>query len=165
MDHPHPLGLAPIDRHNWQESLAVKVAPEQLPLVAGYEPVALLILAKAYIRPGDLEWEPLALISDGSVVGVVALAHSPTHTEVRHLAIDVSSQGRGLGSMAVELLLGHVSETRPTCQAVQLTVHPANERAQRLYRRHGFVPNGQMRDGEPIWVLDLKPGGPRSGTE
>jgi diamine N-acetyltransferase len=164
MDNPHHLRLTPVDRDNWQASLAVEVTPEQLPFVAGYQPVALVILAKAYIRPGDLDWEPLALTAEGSVIGVLALAHSPTHTELSHLAIDTRTQGRGLGSMAVRLVLSHVSETRPACQEVRLTVHPANERAQRLYRRHGFLPNGQMRDGEPIWLLDLKHGTRRSGT-
>jgi diamine N-acetyltransferase len=164
MDNPSHLRLAPIDQHNWLASLAVEVTREQLPFVAGHRPVALVILAKAYVRPGDLDWEPLALTADGSVIGVVALAHSPTQTELVHLAIDATTQGRGLGSMAVELILAHVSETRPACQEVRLTVHPANERAQRLYRRSGFLPNGQMRDGEPIWLLDLKHEGRRSGT-
>jgi diamine N-acetyltransferase len=164
MDNPDELCLAPIDQHNWQASLAVAVRPEQLPHVAGYQPVGLVILAKAYIRPGDLDWEPLALTSQGSVIGVVALAHSAAWTEVHHLAIDVARQGRGVGSRAVELLLAHVRETRPACQEVRLTVHPANDRAQRLYRRSGFLPNGQMRDGEPIWLLDLTSEGRRSGT-
>jgi diamine N-acetyltransferase len=164
MDNPHHLRLAPIDQHNWRASLAVEVTPEQLLFVAGYQPVALVILAKAYVRPGDLDWEPLVLTSDGAVVGVAALAHAPTQTELFHLAIDAGTQGRGLGSTAVQLLLAHVSETQPSCQEVRLTVHPANERAQRLYRHCGFLPNGQMRDGEPIWAVDLNLDGGRSGT-
>jgi diamine N-acetyltransferase len=115
-----------------------------------------VILAKAYVRPGDLDWEPLALTAADSVVGVVALAHARTHTELLHLAIDVSKQGRGVGSAAVELLVAHVAETRPSSQEVRLTVHPDNARAQRLYRSRGFLPNGQVRDGEPMWSLDLK---------
>ena len=69
------------------------VSPEQLPLVSGYQSVALVILAKAHIRLGDLAWEPLALISEGSVVGVLAVAHSPTQTELFHLAIDAGRRG------------------------------------------------------------------------
>lgn len=164
MDNAHDLHLASIDQHNWQASLAVEVTPDQLPHVAGYQPVALVILAKAYIRPGDLDWEPLVLTSEGSIIGVLALAHSPTQTELRHLAIDARKQGRGMGYRAVELVLSHVSETRPACQQVRLTVHAANERAQRLYRRAGFLPNGQTRGGEPIWVLDLNGDGIHSRT-
>jgi diamine N-acetyltransferase len=148
--------LAPIDRRNWRAAAAVHVAPDQVRLVAGQQPVALVILSKAYVRSGDLDWEPLVLIEDASVVGVVALAHAHAHTELLHLAIDVSMQGRGVGSAAVELLVAHVADTRPSSLEVRLTVHPENARAQRLYRSRGFLPNGQVRDGEPMWSLDLE---------
>ena len=156
MDVPPPLSLAPIDQRNWRAAVAVQVSPDQVRLVAGHQPVALVILAKAYVRQGDLDWEPLALTTAASVVGVVALAHAQAHTELLHLAIDVSEQGRGIGSAAVELLIAHVAETRPNSQEVRLTVHPDNERAQRLYRSRGFSPNGHVRDGEPMWSLNLK---------
>jgi len=156
VEDPPALRLAPIDQHNWRAAVAVQVSPEQVQLVAGHQPVALVILAKAYVRPYDLDWEPLALTTAASVVGVVALAHARAHTELFHLAIDLSQQGRGVGSAAVELLVAHVAETRPSSQEVRLTVHPENARAQRLYRSRGFLPNGQVRDGEPMWSLDLK---------
>lgn len=110
--------------------------------------MALVILAaKAYVRPGDLDWEPLAVTAGGSVVGVVALAHAGTYTELLHLAVDVSEQALGVGSAAVELLVA---------EDVRLPVHPDNERAQRLYRSRGFLPNGEVRDGEPVWSLNLR---------
>ncbi|MEO7058485.1 MAG: N-acetyltransferase [Lapillicoccus sp.] len=150
------LRLALIDRNNWRAALAVEVTPDQLRFVAGHQPVALVILAKAYVRPGNLEWEPLAVTARASVLGVVALAHASTHTELLHLAVDVSKQGQGIGSAAVELLLRHVAETRPRTQDVWLSVHPENGRAQRLYRSRGFSPNGEVRDGEPIWSTNLR---------
>ena len=61
MENPSPLELAPIDQHNWRAALAVEVTSGQLAFVAGYQPVALVILAKAYVRSGDLGWEPLAI--------------------------------------------------------------------------------------------------------
>ena len=156
MEDPPPLHLALIDQHNWLAARAVQVTADQLPYVSGHQPVALVILAKAYVRPGDLDWEPLAVTAGASVVGVVALAHASTHTELLHLAIDVSKQGQGVGSAAVELLVAHVAETRADAQDVRLTVHPDNERAQRLYRSRGFLPNGEVRDGEPVWSLKLE---------
>ena len=156
MKDPPRLHLAPIDRHNWRAALAVQVTAAQLPYVSGHQPVALVILAKAYVRPDDLDWEPLAVMEGGSVVGVAALAHSSTHTELLHLSVDVSKQGRGVGSAAVDVLVAHVAETRPDAREVRLTVHPDNDRAQRLYRSRGFVPNGQVRDGEPVWSLNLE---------
>jgi diamine N-acetyltransferase len=135
--------------------VAVQVSHEQVQFVAGHQPVALVILAKAYVRAGGLDWEPIALTAADSVVGVVGLAHTRTHTELLHLAIDLLEQGRGVGSAAVDLLVAHVAETRPTSQELRLTVHPDNARAQRLYRSRGFSPNGQVRDGEPEWFIDL----------
>lgn len=156
MEDPHLLRLARIDQHNWRAALAVRVTPDQLRYVAGYQPVALVILAKAYVRPGDLEWEPLVITAGDSAVGVVALAHARTHTEMLHLVVDVSKQEQGVGSAVVDLLLAHVAETRPGAEDVRLTVHPENERAQRLYRSRGFSPNGEVQDGEPVWCLSLK---------
>jgi ribosomal protein S18 acetylase RimI-like enzyme len=156
MQAPPPVGLTLIDQHNWQAALDVQVTPDQLQYVAGHQPVALVILAKAYVRPGDLEWEPLAVTLGASVVAVVALAHAPAHTELLHLAVDAPRQGQGLGSAAVKLLVAHVRETRPAAEDVRLTVHPGNARAQRLYRSRGFLPNGELRDGEPVWLLDIK---------
>ena len=158
MEQRGPLMLVPIDRHNWRAALEVRVTAEQLPFVAGHQPVALLILAKAYVRAGDVDWEPLAVTTSTSVVAVVALAHAETCTEVLHLAVDAASQGQGLGSATVELLVRHVAVTRPTCQDLRLTVHPENEPAQRLYRSRGFVPTGDVRDGEPVWARRVGPG-------
>jgi ribosomal protein S18 acetylase RimI-like enzyme len=148
--------LTLIDQHNWRAALDVQVTPDQLQYVAGYQPVALVILAKAYVWPGDLEWEPLAITLEAAVVAVAALAHATAHTELLHLAVDAPRQGQGLGSAAVELLVAHVRECRPDAEDVRLTVHPENERAQRLYRRQGFLPTGESRDGEAVWLLDLK---------
>ena len=83
---------------------------------------------------------------------------------MRHLAVDAGMQGRGVGSAAVALVVAHVTRTRPDCEQVRLTVHPEDERAQRVYRSSGFLPSGQLRDGEPIWLLDLKPGGMPAGN-
>lgn len=156
MEDSSRLRLARIDQHNWRAALAVHVRPDQLGYVAGHQPVALVILAKAYVRPGNLDWEPLAVTAGASVVGVVALAHASLHTELLHLAVDVSKQGQGIGSAAVALLMAHVAETRPAAEEVRLAVHPDNGPAQRLYRSRGFSPNGEVRDGEPMWTLNLR---------
>lgn len=149
--------LARIDQHNWRAALDVRVTPEQLAYVAGHQPVALVILAKAYVRPDSLDWEPLVVTVGGSVVAVVALAHAPSHTRLLHLAVDVSRQGQGLGAASVERLVEHVRATRPDAEDIRLTVHPENQRAQRLYRSKGFLPNGEWRDGEAVWVLNMNP--------
>src|SRR3954454_3906151 len=156
VEDPATLRLEPIDEHNWRAAAAVQVSPDQLRFVAGHQPVALVILAKAYVRSGNLDWEPLVMTAGDSVVGVVALAHGCTHTRLLHLAVDWSKQGHGIGSTAVEMLVAHTAETRPTSEDVRLTVHPENGRAQRLYRSRGFLPTGEVCDSEPVWSLSLK---------
>ena len=160
VEDPPAFRLEAIDQHNWRAAVAVRVSADQVRFVAGHQPVALVILAKAYVRPGDLHWEPLAVVSDASVVGVVALAHSGGNTELLHLAIDIDRQGQGIGSAAIKLVLARVTASRPDCQKVVLTVHPDNTRAQRLYRGVGFSPTGEMRENEPIWSLTLERGEP-----
>ena len=149
------FSLASIDEHNWRAALAVTVTPAQLRLVAGHQPVALVILAKAYVRPAGLAWEPLAVSRGEALVAVAALAHASAHSELFHLVVDVDSQGQGVGSAAVQLLVEHVRSTRPEAQDLRLTVHPENEAAQRLYRKHGFSPTGEVRDNELVWTLEL----------
>ena len=147
--------LVAIDGHNWRDAVAVRVSDDQLPFVAGHQPVALVVLAKAYVRPGGLEWEPLAVVRDGRVVAVLALAHDTGRSELLHLAVDEPHQGQGVGAAAVDLAVRHVRSTRPGCREVRLSVHPDNARAHRLYARAGFGPTGEERDGEPVWSLDL----------
>jgi diamine N-acetyltransferase len=146
-----------IDGGNWRNALEVRVTPEQLAFVADHQPVALVILAKAYVRPGEREWEPLAIEDDaGQIVGVVALAHSAETCEMQNLVIDAAHQRQGLGGRAVTAIVEYVKSHRPQCREMWLTVHPQNDAAQRLYAKAGFADTGEQRDGEPIWRLTLE---------
>jgi diamine N-acetyltransferase len=146
-----------IDAGNWRQALEVRVTPEQLVFVADHQPIALVILAKAYVRPGEREWEPLEIVDDsGQIVGVAALAHSEGACEMQHLAIDAARQRQGLGGLALSAIVAHVRLRRPHCREMSLTVHPENHSAQRLYSRAGFADTGVRRDGEPVWVLGLE---------
>ncbi|WP_149402949.1 GNAT family N-acetyltransferase [Dictyobacter arantiisoli] len=52
-------------------------------------------------------------------------------------------QRRGYGKEALRLFLQFIQDHYPQCQALQLTVHPENEHAQRLYIDVGFQPTGK----------------------
>ncbi len=145
------LHLEMLDRSNWRRALAVRTAPGQLKFVADYEPVALLILAKCYLRPGGLLWEPLGIFAGEEAVGVSALAWGAESCELYHLAVDRGWQRRGVGSAALELILAYVWETAPDCQSVTLSMHPRNEAARALYQKAGFEPTGEEREGEDVW--------------
>src|SRR5437868_4771150 len=50
--------LVPITRANWRDATAVRVGQGQQRFIAAYEPVALVILSKAFLRVGDVDWWP-----------------------------------------------------------------------------------------------------------
>ena len=146
-----------IDVTNWSDALDVEVSPSQLPMVASHQPVALVILAKAYLRPGDHEWEPLAVVDEsGAAVGVFALVHSEDSCQIRHFAIDVRHQNRGFGRLAVSAIIEYVQANRPLCSTMVVTFHPDNHPARRLYLGAGFVATGVLENGEPACTLILQ---------
>jgi diamine N-acetyltransferase len=165
------ITIAEVTRTNWRAALILGVAPEQQRFIANSAPIAALALAKAYIRPGGLVWTPYAFFAhdhtvasktpanggeDDTMVGFAMLAYEPESADeywIFHFFIDQRFQGRGYGALALERLLALIRERHPHCQAVQLLVHPENQRAQRLYTRAGFRATGELRDGEPCYRL------------
>lgn len=159
--------LRQVTRENWQEALRLAVRPEQQRFVAGYAPVALLGLAKAYVRPGGVSWEPYAIYAGGdgesaeTMVGFVELAYEPGSADeywVFHFFIDARFQGHGYGRVAIARLIELVAREHPEARSLQLVVHPENTAAQRLYMSAGFRPTGAERWGEPAYRLALDAG-------
>ena len=154
------LLLREVTHENWHETLKLAVHPEQQYFVADYVPIAAIVLAKAYIRPGGLVWTPYAFYTETIMVGFAALAYEPGSIEnywLRHFFIDQHYQGKGYGKQALRLFLEYVKDHHAQCQALQLTVHPENYNAQRLYTGIGFQPTGAEIDEEPVYKLTLKP--------
>jgi ribosomal protein S18 acetylase RimI-like enzyme len=134
------LALDPITRVNWRATLEVRVAPGQLRFVADREPVAMVILSKAFVRVADLDWHPFAIALDGEIVGVVALVDERERDgcwSVYHLVIDARRQRQGIGRMAVRALIVHARSTG--ADRLRLTVHPENTAAIALYESEGFL--------------------------
>ena len=59
--------LAEIDESNWRQALTVEVRTDQVAFVADHQPVALVILAKCYLRPDGQAWTPYLGLSDGEL--------------------------------------------------------------------------------------------------
>jgi len=147
-----------VTRENWRATLQLAVAPDQQRFVAGYVPIALIALAKAYIRPSGLVWTPYAIYADDEPIGFTELAYEPESAETYwlfHFFIDQRYQGRGFGQQSLTTFIQYVKQCHPHCQALQLTVHPENLRAQRLYVQAGFRPTEVELDGEPVYKLVL----------
>lgn len=69
--------LHEITAANWRATLNLTVHPAQQRFIAEYTPIAALVLAKAYVRPGALHWLPYAIATDQALVGLLALAYQP----------------------------------------------------------------------------------------
>ena len=152
------IHLRAVTDASWREALVLAVWPEQQRFVSEYAPIAAIALAKAYIRPGGMNWEPYAIYTDAMMIGFFALAYEPDtpgHYWLFHFFIDRRHQGRGYGKAAMERIIEMVRQKHPQCQTLRLTVHPENLAAQRLYTAAGFQPTGSERWGEPVYQLAL----------
>ena len=119
----------PVTRANWRDALLLTVRPDQQRFVAGYAPIAAIILSKAYVRALDMDWEPCVFVAEGELVGLAALAAEPARADLVwlfHFFVDKRLQGRGYGREALAALISWVREHHPGCLSLQLTVHPEN---------------------------------------
>ena len=81
----------------------------------------------------------------GSSVGTAAGARSQdgTSADLISMWVDPAWRGRGVGDLLVREVLAWAERKR--IGEVRLWVTDGNRRAERLYRRHGFVPSGERQ--------------------
>ena len=148
------ITFEPIDEANWRAALTLGVRPDQQRFVSEVVPIAAIILAKAFIRPGGKPWQPYAIYADGALIGLIALAYTHGNSDdywIYHFFIDQRYQGQGYGNGSLKAFLYFVGQRYPGCRMLQLTVHPENLLAQRLYTKAGFQPTGAEAGGEPVY--------------
>lgn len=144
------VDLVPVTSENWREGIGVRVAPGQLRFIADHEPVALVILAKAYVHIGGLDWQPFLIQHEGQTVGVVALVDDRARNReytIYHLLIDSDHQRSGYGRAALRQLIRRASSSSD-CDRIRLTVHAENHAAIGLYQSEDFDIDGVDDDGE-----------------
>jgi ribosomal-protein-alanine N-acetyltransferase len=104
---------------------------------------------EAWSRPmleGELDQQPasrhylVAQEPGGGVIGYAGLLVASTQADVLTLAVAADRWGQGTGAALLEALLAEAE--RRGCTEVFLEVRTDNDRAQRLYRSHGFVQIG-----------------------
>lgn len=149
------MQLRKIDAANWRRAVAVEVRPDQVRFVADVQPVALVILAKCYLRPDGHRWTPYLAVGDDEPLGVVAVVSEPDRAQLRHFAVDHRWQGRGHGRSMLEAVIAAIREEHAACRSVQVTTHPENGPALSLYESAGFRRTGAFAGIEPVLVLEL----------
>ena len=98
--------------------------------------------------PGKQDVHLVALV-DGKLVGSAGLHPVSTALRRRHvmalgICVAVEAQGRGVGQALMKALLDYADNWGQVLRT-ELTVYADNERAIRLYQRHGFELEGRMR--------------------
>ena len=110
---------------------------------------------------------PLAVHDDDDLVGFVMIGKGTVGNEnesklikenysLWRLMIDKNYQGRGLGRQTLDAVM-ELIRTFPFGEAkkVWLSYEPENTRARDIYRKYGFVENGEMCGNEIIAVYKL----------
>lgn len=93
---------------------------------------------------GQLDTRHYVVAVDGEdVVGYAGLCDYPDEAWVQTMAVAPSHQGGGTGALLLADLLDEAARRRQ--RVVSLEVRAGNDRAQRLYERHGFVRTGVRR--------------------
>lgn len=110
---------------------------------------------------------PLAVYDDDDLVGFVMIGKGTVGEEnesdlirenysLWRLMIDKNYQGRGLSRQTIDAAVALI-RTFPFGEAkkVWLSYEPENTRARDIYRKYGFVENGEMCGNEIVAVYEL----------
>ncbi len=102
----------------------------------------------AQMLSGELKQQPatryyLVAADDGQIVGYAGLLGAGDQCDVVTLAVAMRYWGQGVGSELLKALMAEA--IRRGCGEIFLEVRTDNNRAQDLYRRHGFTGIGVRR--------------------
>lgn len=148
--------LRPVTARNWEEAVKLKMTPEQERFV----PSVALSLAKAYIKPDGVTYDPISIYSilTDEMVGFYSYMYRPHNMRVVYIGgflIDRRFQRQGYGVAAMKSFLHNVQSELPECEGVYLTVHPENVAAERFYSQFGFSKTGLVIGGEDAMGLNF----------
>lgn len=149
MTNIEEITLRPLTPENWQECIKLRVREDPQKFVAAN----LYSLAEARIYP---ECVPLAIYAEETMVGFLMYALSQEdqrHWLIRFM-IDERFQGRGYGRAALRVTIEEMRRL-PGCERIYLSYEPENQHAEQLYAGFGFVPTGEILEGEKVVCLEL----------
>jgi diamine N-acetyltransferase len=142
------ITLEPITRDNLRAVLRLTPRDDQENFVASNA----VSVAQVYVEP---DWTPLAIAADGEPVGFVLYGrdHDTGVDWIIRFMIDQHHQGKGYGRAGLRAVLERL-RALPDHKETRLSYVPGNAVAEGLYRAMGFVPTGEIDDGEVIMRYD-----------
>jgi diamine N-acetyltransferase len=154
---PGLVTLREITDANRSEVESLRVTPEQEQFVASVAES----FRDAEATPRACPWFR-AIYAGERPVGFIMLSDNipPSRTEylgpyyLWRLLIDVRWQRSGYGRAALDLAVAYV-RTRPGAERMLTSVVPGNGSPRPFYEKYGFVPTGEIDDGEDVMELTL----------
>lgn len=145
------IQLREVDENNFYECINLKVKDEQNKYVAKNT----YSLAQAWLYYSVTR--PFAIYYNDTMVGFVMLEYDEVEKEcgIWRFMIDERYQNKGYGKEAMEAVLKYI-KSNPVFELIYLSFKPENIIAEKLYRNFGFVPTGEIDDGEIVMILKLK---------
>lgn len=143
------ITVQPLTRAVFRDVVGLQVAPGQEDFVTPN----VYSVAEAAIEPN---WTPLAIHAGEEVVGFAMFGQGETTGRwwIMRFMIGAGHQGQGYGAAALRGLLDLMVE-RHGPREIYLGYEPGNTVAAHLYARFGFVPTGEVENGEIIARLDV----------
>lgn len=150
--------LREITDENRDAVLALAVSDEQDAYVA----TVAVSLEDAVQYPEAKAWYR-AVYADDELVGFVMISDGITDPDptllgpyyLWRLLIDQHHQGKGYGSAAIDRIVEEL-RTRPDAEVLLVSAQPGPLSPIPFYERYGFVLTGEVHEGEPVLVLDLR---------
>jgi diamine N-acetyltransferase len=158
------LMLREITAANRTEVESLSVTHEQTAFVAGVAES----LVEAAETPAACPWYR-AVYAEELPVGFVMLSDNIPPGRPQYLGpyflwrllIDARWQRRGYGWAALDLTAAYV-RARPHAERLLTSVVPGEGSPRGFYLKYGFVPTGEVHDGEPVFELPLQSASPAS---
>lgn len=148
------LRLVDIDEHNWMDVVLLTTEADGVPRVCEqYVASNALSIVQAVFEE---EWIIKAIYCGKRAVGFTMYGRNREHGyyEICRIMIDKSQQGRGFGTIALKLVIEDMMDI-DGCDAIYLSVNPANARGRHIYESLGFVKTDQRNGQEDIYCLAL----------
>ena len=145
--------LKEVTRENWVSCARIKLAPEQVHLVAP----AVDSIAQSHF---ETHHKPRAIYANGNVVGLLVYAvetdpPDPTLFWLFRFMIDIEHQSKGYGTKAIRLAI--LEMKKAGAHRIRTMHKQGNEAASRVYNIHGFTKIGMLDDGDVELELIVQP--------